>query len=242
MEKKVKISLWLTVIVCIIWFVLLLFLQKRHANRAIGWGDNSHGRQGYTQEAINAGVLEDTIVFNSVSDGKIGDEKNFVGVRLDTGTSVDKDNIWNGNDIMVQNGEIYLVQAFVHNNSRLGYDGISNGTRVAFNIPTESATSIPVYGFISSDNASPSEYWDGVLFKSNQKFHLEYLYGSALLENSGIGASGLPLSDEIVTKAASNNGILIGYDALDGNIPGGEQYASYVTIKVMIVFDSDYTV
>lgn len=50
------------------------------------------------------------------------------------------------------------------------------------------------------------------------------------------------LSDEIVTKAASNNGTLIGGSSLNGEIPSDSQYASYVTIKVQTVFDSNYTV
>lgn len=78
-----------------------------------------------------------------------------------------------------------------------------------------------------------------MLFESNIPFHLEYVYGSALLENNGIGKNGgKTLSDEIVTKAASNNGTLIGYSSLNGEIPGGYQYASYITIKVRVVFDS----
>ena len=35
---------------------------------------------------------------------------------------------------------------------------------------------------------------------------------------------------------------MIGYSSLNGEIPGGSQYASYVTIKVQVVFDSEYTV
>ena len=42
-------------------------------------------------------------------------------------------------------------------------------------------------------------------------FHLEYIYGSALIENRGYASKenggAKPLSDEIVTKAASNHGV-----------------------------------
>lgn len=242
MKKVIKVPLWLGIIVCI-FFALLLFLpMEKQRDFITGWGDNGGGRPSYTQEQIDAGVLADKIVFNSVSDGKIGSEKNFVGARLDADQNLGEENVWNGNKILAQNGGIYLIRAYINNNSPLGYDNVSLNTKVAFNIPTESATSIAVHGFIFSDNASPNEYWDSVLFESDNSFHLEYIYGSALLSNDGIGANGLTLSDEIVTKAASNNGTLIGYDALDGRIPGGEDYASYVTIKVMVVFDSDYTV
>ncbi len=40
-----------------------------------GWGDSDNGRPSYTIDQINTGVLGDVITFNSISDGKIGDEK-----------------------------------------------------------------------------------------------------------------------------------------------------------------------
>ena len=59
---------------------------------------------------------------------------------------------------------------------------------------------------------------------------LEYFKGSALLHNGGIGsAPGIPLSDNII-----HNGAKIGYNALDGLIPGSEKYAGVVTIKVQV--------
>ena len=207
----------------------------------VGWGDNGGGRQSYIQAEIDAGALGDSIIFNSISNGKIGDEKNFVGARLDDGTNAGADNVWNGNEITVENGAVYFIRAYVHNNSPLGDDAVAENVKVAFNIPTVSAKIIPINGFIFCDNAVPSKYWDGVTLTSDNFFHLEYIYGSALLENDGVGGNGgIALSDEIVTKAASNNGTLIGYASLNGEIPGG--CASYVTIKVRVVFDSEYTV
>ncbi|MBR3180436.1 hypothetical protein IKF57_02850, partial [Candidatus Saccharibacteria bacterium] len=46
------------------------------------YGDSTgtkEGRPVYTIEQINKDVLEDKITFNSITDGKIGDERNFVG-------------------------------------------------------------------------------------------------------------------------------------------------------------------
>ena len=169
-------------------------------------------------------------------------EKHFVEVCLDGSQNDKNEKVWGKGEITVKNGGVYLIRAYIHNRSFLGYDAVAQNTRVAFNIPMESGTELAIHGFLFSDNADSSEYWDEVVFKSDTRFHLEYIYGSALLENNGIGAGGLLLDDEIVTKAVSNNGTLVGYDALDGRIPGGEQYASYVTIKVMVVFEGDYTV
>ena len=46
------------------------------------WGDSDNGRPSYTLDQINHGDLGDTITFNSISNGKIGDEKNFVGAKV----------------------------------------------------------------------------------------------------------------------------------------------------------------
>lgn len=202
------------------------------------WGDNTGGRRSYTIDQINHGALGSKITFNSISDSVIGDEKNFVGAREYTGVNSGKYNEWNGNDITVQNGKEYLIRLYVHNNNPWGTDAVAKNTKVAFNIPSDSSTRVQVNGIITSDNATPSKYWDYVNFNSDHLFHLEYVYGSALLENNGVGKNGgIKLNDEIVKKAASNNGTLIGYSQLDGNIPGCYQYASYITIRVKAVFD-----
>ena len=130
-------------------------------------------------------------------------------------------------------------------NNPNGWDAVARDTHVSFSIPSTSASQIQVNGFIDSSNATPSEYWDGINFNSETPFHLEYVYGSALLENNGIGLGGLPLSDDIVK--AKSGGVLIGYDELDGRIPGYNipdyyKYDNYVSIKVKVVFDYEFTV
>lgn len=242
-----------------VWFVLLTLLtfiilaitiflsfwgNKTISNRAgSNWGDNSSGRKSYTLKEVNSGILGDTIVFNSISNGTIGNEKNFVGASLNTGINLGNNNVWNANEIKVEDGKEYIVRLYVHNNNPNGLDAISTNTSVAFSIPTVSAKALSVYGYIFCDNASPSKYWDGVTFTADNAFHLEYQYGSARISNSGIGSpeEGYPLSDDIVLKA-DQKGTLIGYDKLDGNMPGGYDYASYVWLCVKAVYDYDYTV
>lgn len=241
--KKSKKMLVIILLLLIAVNGLLYFYRKELDGHVIsGWGDNAGGRPSYTEEEVQSGILGDSIVLNSISDGAIGDEKNFVGARLDTGTDAGLDNVWNRNEITAKNGETYIVRAYIRNNSILGYDGLSQNTKVAFGIPLDSAKEQAIHGLIYSDNATPSEYWDGVLFKSDTPFHFEYIYGSALLENNGIGANGgIQLSDEIVTKA-DEHGVQIGYDKLDGKLPGGIGYDCFVSFKVMVVYDVDYTV
>ena len=202
------------------------------------WGDNGSGRDSYTIEDINNGVLGDKIVFNSISNSVIGDEKNFVGAREDTGVNAGAANVWDGNEIKVTPGKTYLVRLYAHNNNPNGEAAVAKDVTTTFGVPDTTGRSVEVNGFIESSNATPSEYWDYVRFVSDSNFHLEYVRGSALLENNGIGANGgIRLSDDIIEK-----GVKIGYNALNGEVPGCYQYANYVTIKVKAVADNSYIV
>lgn len=236
------------------------------------WGDNSglpDMRPSYTIEGINNGDLGPAgadaknqpgypgkIVFNSISNSTPigGDEKNFVAARecvlQEDGScySEGKNNQWYGNDITVEDGKTYLIRIYAHNNNPNGVDAVAKDTKVWFNIPTTTADKVQVNGFINSSNANPTRYWDYVNFNSKDgtPFKLEYQYGQSKISNNG-KVSGTILSDNIVqAKAAAegsaDGGVLIGYDALDGNVPGCYQYASYITIRVKAVYDYDYTV
>lgn len=225
------------------------------------WGDNSEdGRPSYTIDEINKGAIGATfesdgedyknsenypgqIIFNTISDSVIGNEKNYVGARECTvpgGGGATKDTIWNANEIKVDDGKTYIIRMFVHNNNPNGWDAVAEDTKVSFNIPTVSSREIKINGYINSSNASPSEYVDDVIFIGDQAFHLEYIYGSALLENNKVGLGGVKLDDAIVN--AKTGGVLIGYDALDGRVPGCYEYDNYVTIQVRAVFDYEFSV
>lgn len=243
-RKTIYILIPIAIILAAVASIVVIVVYTKISNiSTVGWGDSDGGRPSYTLEEINRNVLGDRIVFNSISDGVIGNEKNFVGARENTGINADVKNIWQENEITVENGKEYLVRLYVHNNNLGGENAAAENVRVFFSIPQDTAKTIPVYGFITSDNASPSEYWDGVLFTSNHDFRLEYVYGSAIIENNGfaLGENGnaQSLSDNIVT---SEGGVLIGYDALDGRIPGCYQYACYVCIRVKAVFEPDYMI
>ena len=200
---------------------------------ATAWGDSGGGRPSYTIDQINQGVLGDKIIFNTISNSVIGNEKNFVGARVDDGDH-GTDNKWSADEIAAEDGKTYIVRLYVHNNNPKGEQAVAENVRTAFSIPSASGKSVDVNGLITSSNADPDAYWDNVRFTSNSNFHLEYISGSALLENNGIGkGGGIKLSDNVTTQ----NGTLIGYNALDGRIPGCYQYASYVTIKVKVKYD-----
>lgn len=213
------------------------------------WGDNSDGGKGrpsYTLNEINenADTFGNTPFFNTISDAKIGNEKDFVSVQetAPDDQAIDLQGTWRGGSITVEDGEEYIIRLYANNNNPNGFDATAENVKIAFSIPSTSGRQIQVNGFIESSNASLSEYWDYINFNSDRNFHLEYCYGSALLHNNGVGqGGGIALGDEIVTRASAG-GVLIGYDALDGRIPGGDTYMSYVTIRVKAVYDYDFTV
>ena len=222
---------------------------------SFAWGDSTYLETGvegshrtfYTQTDIDNGLLGDKITFNSITDDKsVGNERNFVSALS---TDADIHDCWKGNDITVTDGGKYYVRLYVHNNSPYGVAGMATGTKVAISGIGQSTTNkdgkqeVEVNGFIYSDNATPKQYWDYVRFNSDTPFHLEYMYGSAVLFNNDIGSgeNGCPLPDDIVTKSHSENGTLIGFDALDGNVPGCYEYSNYITICVKAVYDYDVT-
>lgn len=185
------------------------------------WGDSNNGRPSYTIEDINAGKLGDKITFNSISNSKIGSEKNFVGAKVTSQTV----QTWNADEIQVKDGETYTIRLYVHNNSPKGENGVAHNVSAQISLPTTVGKEQMVIGYLNSSNADPTRYWDEVKFTSSEDFYLEYVKGSAKYTNA-LGVK--TLSDEVITS----QGALLGYDKLDGNIPGCFEYDGVVTIEV----------
>lgn len=187
-----------------------------------------------------------TPVFNNIYNNSAygGDEKNFVGA-IATKNAKGQGTIWTNDVLEVEDGEIYSIRMYLHNDNPNGEKAASVGTSVAFNIPQGSATEQTIDGYIYSDNAASKMVTDFVTLKSKdgRYFHLEYQYGESLIRNLGYANvdGGVKLGDEIVTNAA-NKGIKIGYAAEgDGIIPGCFGYTQNIVVKVKVVYD-DFTV
>lgn len=164
----------------------------------------------------------DYITFNSITNNPVigGDEKDFVGIR-EVGSNAN----WT-NNMKVQNGKEYYVRIYVHNNAASNLNLVAENVVAKLNVPTTTTKTVTVQGQISASNAKPNTVWDEATFSSDNDFNLAYVAGSALFENNGMGTTKLP--DSIV----NNTGAKLGYDKLDGKIPGCFQYAGYVTVKV----------
>ena len=189
------------------------------------WGDVNGGRTTYTLEQINAGKLGNTITLNSITNGKIGDERNFVGVKVNNKLEYDK--------VSVKDGDTMTVFLYVHNNSPKGKDGIAKDVTAYFDIPVSVAKSQTISGILTSSNANPGEIWDEVELTSTESFRLEYVTGSAKYTNVDANKKErtFDLSDEIIAKS----GARLGYDTIgNGEIPGCFEYDGYVTLQVKV--------
>jgi uncharacterized repeat protein (TIGR01451 family) len=83
---------------------------------------------------------------------------------------------------------------------------------------------------VKDANGAVNVISDSINFQnSSTPFSLSYVPGSAIIYNEA-HTSGAPINDSIVGP----NGALIGYENMDGNLPGCFQYVGLVTIKVKI--------
>lgn len=234
--------------------------------------DGSYTYPLYSLQQVDERILGDTVTFNSIKiagdhetktggdydwytdtygkelpQGVLKNESNFVGARTDDSENEGKYNKWE-DEIRVEDGKTYIVRLYAHNNNPNGYDAVAENVMTRFFVPTLSSTSVTVNGWLTASNAQPQEYVDDVVFTSDTPFHLEYVEGSALLENGGIASgAGVILPDSITNQGNTSGNVedewtLIGYDALDGDIPGGYEYVNYITIEVKAVIDYDYEI
>ncbi|MBR2839846.1 DUF11 domain-containing protein [Candidatus Saccharibacteria bacterium] len=192
------------------------------------WGDSSNGRPSYTLEQINAGALGNKIVLNSISQNQvIGDEKNFVAAKV-SGANV---STWNANTIDVKDGETYTIRLYVHNNNPNGRNAVATGVKATFSLPTTVSNEQTIIGYLDASNATPNRMWDEVTLKASENVYLEYVPGSAKFNNKSEAGQErvFNIPDSVITSGAT-----LGYDTMDGNIPGCYQYSGVVTIDVKV--------
>jgi uncharacterized repeat protein (TIGR01451 family) len=202
---------------------------------ALAWGP--------VRETFTIANPSDHVQFNSITDNpNIGDERNFVGIR-ENGAA----NVWY-DDMTVQNGKEYVVRMYVHNNAATSLNLTAENVTAKFNLPTTTGKSAQVNGFLSASNVGAdkqgnagayAEVYDHATFNSTQNFNLDYIEGSLKFENNAFGPNGTALPESIFTSA----GAKLGYDKLDGKIPGCFQYSGYVSFKVKPQFagTTDFT-
>lgn len=191
---------------------------------------NENERPNYTTEEVNSGALGNTIVFNSISDSQLGEEWDFVRARNVANGATDT---YHGDTVNVEeDGTMYRVFLYVHNDNP-SQNAISENTRVSVTIPESIDKELTVSGTITSDNAIPSEYHDGVTFKSDHDFHLEYVYGSDRVLSADEKNERAYFCYDIT---GDKRGLLNGYNSPDGKMPGGPEYGQFICFRVVAVF------
>lgn len=172
-------------------------------------------------------------VFNSfINTPSYGDERAFVDARRsDQTASGSYKNVLN--DVTGGSKEV-VIRTYVHNNANSSTNasglGVAKNAKVRIALPTAESQTLRARGYISADNANPSLVEDTVDLVGSQNFRVEYIPGSATIYNNGAFKNGGKLNDSVVTTGAP-----IGYDSLNGNLPGCFDYEAVVQIRIRIV-------
>lgn len=165
------------------------------------------------------------VTFNSITNNRdYGDERNFVIAKDAAHTQAGG---WSDN-VTVQDGKEYLVRMYVHNNAAANLNLKATNTRVMANVPKTQAKTHRIDGYVSANNANPNRVYDHVHFSSDKEFTMTYVAGSARYYNNLNPQNGYQLPDAIVTQA----GAQVGYDKMDGVVPGCFQYSGIATFKL----------
>lgn len=199
---------------------------------ALAWGPS--------RETFTIANPSDHVQFNSITDNpNIGDERNFVGIREDGSA-----NTWY-DTMNAQSGKTYIVRMYVHNNAATSLNLVAKDVTAKVNLPTTTGKSVDITGYISASNVganatgnagSYAQVYDDATLTSDQNFNLAYVPGTLRYENNA-----LPTGTTLPETIFSNTGAKLGYDKLDGNIPGCFQYAGYVTFEVTPQFATPST-
>ncbi len=178
-------------------------------------------------------IPSDHVTFDSITNNPDeGDERAFFEVKDAANTQP------NGFSHTVNNlkdGQDLLLRMYVHNDAAdnlngTNFDGkgVAKDTKVRIFLPTANANALRANAYISASNASPAEVADTINLGSNGNFNLTYENGSAVQYTNAV-PTGMKLSDSIVSTGAP-----IGFNKLDGIVPGCFNFSSIVTIKVKV--------
>ena len=198
---------------------------------AFAWGPSE--RPTYTNDKP-----ADYATFNSITNNvAVGDERNFVRVRELGTDDTYKD------EVTVEPGKEYEVYLYYHNNA--GSDTNSSGVGLA--LQTKYAATYPskvgkdaagiltgeiTWKYITSKNDTTvhdGKVWDEATMKTDyDNVILRYKPGSAVIHNSG-EINGSIMS----TNLFSPDGTYIGFNKLNGAVPGCAEYSGHITYTLV---------
>lgn len=168
--------------------------------------------------------------FNSITNNPtIGDERDFVRVG-----EINADVTDLKNEVEIVPGRQYLVYVYFHNNASSTFnDSAHNHSGVALRtrMSTAFATVLTpnekgkISATITADNTNPLSVWDeAYMTTKTEKVFMHYVSGSAKIY-SDWKANGSVMPSTLFTE----EGALLGLNALNGIIPGCEEYHGVVS-------------
>jgi uncharacterized repeat protein (TIGR01451 family) len=171
------------------------------------------------------------VTFNSITDNPThGDERNFMRAKESTANDGSyKD------DVALSAGKKYTVLIFYHNNAKsslnAGGTGIAHGAYARAEVPAIVKNGVPteMEGFVGATNANPTSVYDEVKFSNTtgSDIALHYVPGSTVIHSFG-SVNNKVMGDTILTST----GVPLGFNALDGNLPGCNEFSGYITFNV----------
>ncbi|MFZ1360643.1 MAG: hypothetical protein WAS27_01245 [Candidatus Saccharimonadales bacterium] len=174
------------------------------------------------------------VTFNSITNNPAhGDERNFMQIR-----EKEARNETYTDEISVAGGKEYVVYVYYHNNAASNYNASGQGVakdayaraEIPAIVPNGSSTKAAAY--VGASNAKPVNVYDDITFKNTTgaDISLRYVPGSTTIHNFG-KTNGQTMPDTIL----GGSGVKLGYDTLDGTLPGCNEYAGYITFRVAAV-------
>lgn len=189
----------------------------------LAWGPD---RPTYTTAAP-----ADHVTFNSITDNPAyGDERNFVRIKEATAA----DSTYTDN-IAMQPGKEYELYVYFHNNASETFNseahnfkGIAKDVKLRMEMPAtvKAGQTAAINGYISASNATPGTVYDDAKATTSSDIALRYVPDSAVIHSFG-AVNGSKLASTVMTTGAP-----LGFDSLNGTIPGCNHYAGFVKLRI----------
>lgn len=193
---------------------VLIVISQLLGNTATAYA--AENLKGYSKEQIYAGVLGDKPALN-VATG----ESDFL-------SDADK----NGEIRLCREKTLWIKATIQNDNPK--YSVVAKDVHIKMSINKKSEFQSVVSATITSSNAEPYSLTDTLTFSAPEGFHLEYINNSTHVYSWINGNLNRMRPNG---QAVSDDGVLVGYNQLDGCIPG-DQYI-FVYIGLNVVWDKE---
>lgn len=151
-------------------------------------------------------------------------------------TLVDKEHF--GKIYTVTDGSFYTVRLGIHSNS-LGIGAMNEECAVVCTIPKLADETQRLMALFFIPDLYPAKFMDAIWLQAEdgQRFRVEYVYGSAALEQNS-DSRALTLRNDAVT--GDEDMLVILQNGLDGEIPSFCSYAyDFLKFQIKVIFEND---